>query len=307
MEINYELIIKYLTSNKQIKLNDNKFITQKNLFNYCNTFPEPFNTILSEKYYRCGVTIFDNDNNNISFWSSLLTLLEPNYYSNINNDELILIHVFKNNLLDKYKKSQLFVKTLEKEDIKERMRIEPDCYLLQYIVDILNINIIIFDFNDTKIYSLYNNVGMNPFKYILLFAKYKSYWEPIMTVKTKGVIKRLFNVNDIIIKKLLYNNKIEYYDSEILKKTFNIMNIDDIIKYEKNKLSKIIDEVTVVEPVINKIETDNIFIINNKKDYNVTTLNKKKMIELYDICNQLNISYKKKIKKTDLINIILNF
>jgi hypothetical protein len=303
MEINYDLIIKYLASNKQIKFNDNKFITQKNIFNYSNTFPDPFNILLSEKFYRYGVTIYDNDNNNISFWSSLLTLLEPDYNSNIHSDELIFIHIFKNNLLDKYKKSSLSIKTLEKEDIRERMRIEPDCYLLQYIVDILNINIIIFDFNDVKIYALYNNENMNPFRYVLLFAKYNSYWEPIMNLKSKGLIKRLFNINEIIIKKLLYTSTIQYFNNDIIKKTFSIASIDDIVKQEKNKISKLINEISS-----NKELNNDIFIKPPENDniYNKTILNKKKMDELHKICDELNITYHKKIKKNDLINTILN-
>jgi hypothetical protein len=63
MEINYDLIIKYL-----VKKTSNEFTTQKNLFNYSINFPQKFKDIFGEKFYRFGVTVNDKDNNNISFW-----------------------------------------------------------------------------------------------------------------------------------------------------------------------------------------------------------------------------------------------
>ena len=85
-----------------------------------------------------------------------------------------------------------------------------------------------------------------------------------------------------------------------------------------NKISKLIneipsDKVLPEQPIeLNNDET-NIFIkplvIDNNLNnniYNKTILTKKKMDELHKICDELNITYHKKIKKNDLINIILN-
>jgi len=62
MEINYELIIKYLTKKDSSK---NNFITQKNIYSYSTNFPDKFKEYLTDKYYRYGITVYDNENNNI--------------------------------------------------------------------------------------------------------------------------------------------------------------------------------------------------------------------------------------------------
>jgi hypothetical protein len=99
MEIDYNIIIKYL-SKKQVKKEVN-FITQKNIFNYSINFPDKFKELLNDKFYRYGITINDNDNNNISFWSSLLTLIDKNFMIPYDNDELILINQFKTQIIEK--------------------------------------------------------------------------------------------------------------------------------------------------------------------------------------------------------------
>jgi hypothetical protein len=243
MEITYELIIKFLVnrnSNKETNSKSNNFITQKNIFNYSINFPNKFKEILTDKFYRYGVTINDNENNNISFWSSILTLIDKNFIIPYSLDELELINQFKTQLIEKYSKSKLstFLKKLEKNDLRERFKVDQDIYTLQYLVDILDINILIFDWETLNIYTVYHKNILNPWKKTILLAKYKKYWEPILMIKIKGETERLFDYNNSTIKKILTTTKlVSYFEGEKINKEF-ILNDDIffIIQQEKSKL-----------------------------------------------------------------------
>jgi hypothetical protein len=93
--------------NDDIKPENKEFITQTNIFNYSKTFPDIFKNLLSDKFYRYGITIYDNNNYNISFWSSLLTLIDNNFLIPFNNNEISIINDFKFQLVEKYKRSIL--------------------------------------------------------------------------------------------------------------------------------------------------------------------------------------------------------
>ena len=96
MEITYETIIKYLgnkTPKKEVS-EKQSFITQKNIFTYANTFPEKFATLLTDKFYRLGTTVYDDKKNNISFWSSLLTLIDKEFILQPDKDMITSINIF---------------------------------------------------------------------------------------------------------------------------------------------------------------------------------------------------------------------
>jgi hypothetical protein len=317
MEINYELIIKYLCkkphTSSTIKPDESTFTTQKNIFNYSTNFPDKFKNILQGKFYRYGVTTCDHDSNNISFWTSLLTIIDKNFVIPYMSDELSLVNNFKNQLVDKYSKSKLssFLKSLDKNDLRERFKLEPDIYVLQFIVDVLDINILIFNFEDLNINAVYHKDIMNPWKQTILLSKYKNIWEPIMLVRTKGHIERLFDYNDQFLKKMLQiDDLVKYYDGDNIKKKFiSTTNIDDIVSVEKQKL-KIIDTKIVID--------ENIFIehdlpnelpiiqeIVETKKLNKTTLNKMKLAELQTKASELKLQSNAKMTKSMLIELIL--
>lgn len=327
MDINYDTIIKYLCKevNKNVLIDNTKlvtsnnnqpfqFITQKNLLTYSKNFPTKFKDYLNDNFYRYGITIYDNENNNISFWSSLLTLLDKQFIIPYANDEISTINKIKGQFIEKYDKAILSpaLKGFDKNDLKERFKLEPDCYILQYIIDILEINFLIFDFDTIDILTLYCTDIMNPWKQTLIFAKHKNFWEPIMATKAKGINKRYFDANDNNIKKLLTND-IKYYEEKQLNKTTNIQNnILDIIIAEKNIRHKFtINENLLLNESDSQEKSDdkNIFIkedINEKiKLLNKTKLNKMKVKELYDLTEELKLNLKKKSTKQDMINNIL--
>ena len=284
MEINYDLIIKYL-SGKNIKDDIETFTTQKNIYNYSITWPDQFKNLFTDKFYRYGVTPYDNENNNISFWSSIVTLLYDEFLISYTEDEITIINNFKAQILDKYNSKNLssFIKKLDKNDFRERFKLCSDNNVLQYIVDILNINFLIFDFKDITIKAIYPDEIMNPWKSILILSKHDNLWEPIMLNNSKGNTQRLFDNNNLIIKKILLSNDLIKYYSE--DKIFNISSdINFIIEIENSKINNV--------------------VISDK--YDIKKLKKMKLVELTDISKELNIIVSdKKPTKEILINLII--
>ena len=266
-EITYDIILQYLTKKK------NSFITDKHNCN--NNFNNKFSSILTSEYYRYGINIYDNKKNNISFWSSLLILLKENYLINI--DDFSLITEYKNNLIENYnKKISSFLKKYEKNDFREYLKLNPDIIIIQYVVDILNINIIIFDFNENteeNIYTVYKTDIMNPELDTILLANRETVWEPIMNKD-----KKKFNYNDNIIKNIL-NQKVEYYSSENINKKFLLS-----LNNEKKK---------------DNISNNDIHNISRNK------FERKKKVELIKILESNNISFPNKNTNKQLIDLII--
>jgi hypothetical protein len=285
MEINYELIIKYLVGKKTIEKIDNIFTTQKNIYTYSTSWPDNFKQLFTDKFYRYGISLYDNENNNISFWASLITLLYDEFLISYIEDELTIINNFRLQLIDKYNHAKLsaFIKKLDKNDFRERFKLNPDNDVLQYIVDILNINLLILDFKDNIIRTVYPDDIMNPWKQTLLLSRYNSFWEPIMLVNSKGEIQRLFDYNNVIIKKILYTNGLVIYNSP--DKVFSITGeINYIIDHENSKLNNV--------------------SISTK--YDIKKLNKMKLDELLALTKELQITIDiKKPTKALLINLII--
>lgn len=282
--ITYDLILKYLK-------NDN-IVTDKNTFNYNLNFD-----FFPTTFFRYGITKFTNINTipiqyNISFWSSFLTLYDNNFMIPYELDENTIIDNFKNYLLDNYSKKKLsnIIQKLSKNDIRERFKLEPDIDILQYIVNILDINIIVFIFTDNNIKNI--NVLYNTFlnfnKNTFLLFKYNNIWEPIMENKNNELIK-IFNKSNNIIDIILKNkNMISYYN-----------NIKEVIY---NDIAK-----DIINNIITKNNTDNTQDILKPIKYNKTTLNKLKISEINEIIKSLNIDIKDiKPIKSNLIDLIIN-
>jgi hypothetical protein len=256
-------------------------------------FPDKFK-FLSTNFYKCGVTIYDNKNNNISFWTSFLTLIDDKYNVNIDKDELSIIGEFKNNIL-------MNKKTIDPFIIRDKINKEPDEFVLQFIIDIMDINFIIFDFKTTNINVLYHKKEMNPLKNIFMFAKYDNFWEPILLKNNNNSIDRIFNYSNNDIKNILIQPDIKYFGST---KEVNInTNIDKIIKNEKYKLckNKSNENIFVKEEIIN-----NIIVDNKYSDFNKTKLTKMKNSELINIINELKLEMPPKVLKATMVEIILN-
>ena len=333
MEINYETIISYLSKNNSKNINTIPFITQKNINTYVKPlvstshdetssvidFPVVFKNILTENFFRYGITVYDSENNNISFWSAIITLLDKQYIFPLSytHTEFEIINQFKTQLIDLYNPKLLcdYIKQYDKNDIKERFKLNPDFIVIQYIVEVLDINIIIFDFITETIKAVYPQDIMNPWKQTVLLANYNLFWEPIMCKKSKGSIIRLFDYNNQVFKKII-NSNISYLNDTIIKKKFQfINNIQTLITNEECilKQKKLIKDskLDIVElaHVSETRATDELFIklddISNTK-LTKAKLTKMKLEELNNLSKKFNITItKQNPTKAFLIELIL--
>ena len=229
MEISYDIIIKYLSPQLDV------FIYKPTIQNTLSYNFPPYILSYLKKYNRYGVNIYDNNNNNISFWTSLLTVLNDNFNISIDNNEIALINTFKNDLIDKYSKSKLYFK-VDKSDIREQLKLVPNINILQYISDILNYTFLICDIKDDKFYIVYNSTYLNSKHNIIILSKHDNLWEPIMNNN-----KKIFNYDDIIH---LLNDNILYYDNiKITKLNFEDVSIEKInkTKLTKMKINEVIE------------------------------------------------------------------
>lgn len=282
MEINYNLIIKHLCNKpKQV----NAFITKKNIYMYSKSFPEVFQNYVIDKMFRFGITVYDNENNNISFWSSLLTLLDEKFIVPYDNDEWQTILLFKSQLLEIYPKHY----SVDKDDIKARIKLEADATIVQYVCDVMDINMIIYNFKDNNMLTLYKGSEMNLWKPTFLFAKCGEYWEPIMIETSNENNKRNISYNDAILKKIAISNSLLSTYDNIKEYKYND-NISNILDKEKKKLcSNIFIKVEEIED-----------------EYSLVKLNKLTKDKLFDICSKLEITVKsKKTVKQDIIDLII--
>lgn len=273
MEINYDMILKFLNKKEQ-------FTNKKNLIKFSEEFPNNFKELFGDKFYRIGVTQTLNDLN-ISFFSSFMSLFTEEYITLLENEELIHITF----LLEELSK---FTNDLNlKKKIKDK---DSSIHIMDLLVNKFQINFLIFDFVDNQIYTVYPSEIMNPWKPFFLFAKYNKNWEPI-----RNNDKKMFSYNDNLIKKIINHQSIEikYYESSIIKKDYFLLdNINEIIKNEFK--SNIID--------IEVSEED-----EEKVIYDPVKLNKMTKDEIMAYMKTLNIKVtNKKTTKKDLIEMIIS-
>lgn len=283
MEINYDIILKYLCENK------NQFSNKLNITQNSNKF-QKFKKFFTNSFFRYGIQIHDKNNNNISFWTSLLFCLDKDYLSKseeqINNN----INSIKKRIINSYKN-----KLYKKNDITQIISDTSNSLFLDLITDFFKLNVIIFDFENENISIAYYGDYFNQWRMTIYLANYKDFWEPIIENN-----KKFFNITDDcdnILKKILLEN-INYYNLNIKSFTIND-NFDYILKNEN--LNTDID-IDFVENNVNET-----FISSNTliKNLSVNKLKKMKKNDIIKLFDDLSIDIKiERIKKNDLINIL---
>jgi len=275
MEINYNLIIKYLVTNKTL------FSSKKHMLVYSDLFPETFKNILQNKFYRYGVNQYN------SFYSTILTLLNKHFITNNNDEEIIEINKFKKSLsktLNNYELSSYLVNIIDKKTVLNKV----DEFHIQIISDILSINFIIFNFKNETINVIYTDDLCDPYKPTLLIANYEDFYEPIICETDN---KKIFSCNDLIVKKLYYSN-ITIYPS--LNKSFKIKDLlndfeveqvqnndNEVFTKEENQTNLLITEPEYTQAKLNKmVKKDLEKILDNKKIKYLSKMLKKDLIEL---------------------------
>ena len=274
MEINYATIIDYLNPESNIgntihgiESTQSDSIKTKNIISNLDFLDSSIFKILQKdnKFHKLGVTNkmnFDNNIINVSFFSSILSLIDENYVVLDEHEEKSYIRNFITKIKEEIVKSSFkfelkykFPKTVLMDRILD-LKFE-DTIIYQVIVQILDINLIIFsdlNKNEKGFKTLFPEFTMNPWKPTLLMFKNGNSFEPIMSER-----KKLFSFSDSFIKELFTTNfsSIEYLNSKFLDKEFSInddfnQTLDEFI-LESNS---IIDESKMNNEKVNKITVD---------------------------------------------------
>ena len=323
MELSYDKIIEYLCNNTKNK--SYSFCNKKNIMTTIDSFPETFSEYLINtnkvKFYKYGITIYNNNQENISFWSSLYTLIDKNYITSDNTEEMEYIEKKKKEIIDKIKKISFEFKfKFSKQILLDRIDslMVDDGILLQVLTQIFEINFIIFDFKDIDIKTVYSGKELDPWRPTILFAKYEQFWEPIFSDK------KLYSINDIFIKKIITSDKFKLYNNIFDKKLKIITSIKELNIYnnletdnidvndlDDNNIKVITNIVNNTSDNISEVDTVDMFINPSdqikKLNLNKSKLNKMKKDEIFKIIEDLKIPINKSITKVVMIESILNY
>lgn len=273
MEISYKTILEYLSPETTCK---NNYPANKGDMVSSNFFPNKFKLLFQDEnnFFRYGIY----NKKNMSFFSSLLTLLDDKFLT-FDDEEVFnycekFIHEIRTKIFEKGFKFE-FKNKFSKDILRDRadsLKLD-DGILIQLIVQILSINIVIFNFEDEKIYTLFEGDFMDPWKNTLLLALKDNIWEPIFSDKKK------FSFNDSFLKNILTQNEILYFNEENFNKSYSLLdrpieNIND----NKNFFNKIIESDS---------EEDHLQTIKNMK-LNKTKIRNMKREDIYDILSKVN-------------------
>ena len=257
MEINSDLIIKYLVTKKTT------FASKKHILVYSDLFPEKFKDFFQNKFYRYGINQTD------SFYVSLLTLLNKHFITSTHDDEKYEVNQFKKSINEYDIHEHLLGKI--NTNIMDKNHVQ----LLSYILDI---NFLIFDFKNEDInviFPLQETEECNPYKPTLLIANYEEFYEPIINEVDN---KKIFSFNDQIIKKIYHfiqsNKNIKLKD--------NISNIINEFNPKKNDNQTFIKINEYDSNKLLKLTKKDLQVILDKKNIkvNITKMLKKDIVDL---------------------------
>ena len=296
MDISYKTILEILYTGNN---SDNSFPSKKSIMISSDTFPKKFSELFSssDKISRFGVSTENKDNKNISFFTSILSLLNTKFISEDRYEELNSVNNFIESIKDKVKdkkfKFELDLK-FAKQIILDRINSLnfEDGILIQVISQILDVNFLILDFKDEKLYTIFNGDFLNPWKATLLLGKKESNWEPILSDK------KLFSYNDNFLKDILSKNEVNYYNDNFLEKSFTLLdNINEIENCNLSYESSEEDCDNFINP-ISELKSMNL---------NKTKLKNMKKDDLIEIVTKLNLNISASINKNNMIDKILPY
>lgn len=226
MSITYETIIKVLCEKNII------FSNNINIMKYADEF-EIFNNIFDNTFYKYGVYKYDNNNIDISLWTSILFLIHDNYY------------------------------LLTKEDVINNSLVLKDSNKnINDLVKNININIIIFDFLNNKIIPYYNEY-FNPYKSTLFIAKYNEEYEPIACNDTKYFGYNFPKIS--IFKKIIF----EEIDNIIINDSLNDI-VKEFNKEDDLFISQSNIQQNLTRSKINKMKKDELISLLNDLNIEIT-------------------------------------
>jgi len=289
MDLNYATIIKYLSENK----NGIDFPIKKNIMRYSNYFENSFSNILSDDFYMYGIQVYDNSQNNISLWSSILYLVENKFLLMDKDQQISFVSLIKKQFIEFIKKNyKNFINKMKfsrnfSMDILIKNEYNP--ILLELISFCLDLNIIILNFETYKINIVNSQDIFNPWKSTIILGKNKEFWQPICNKNSK-----IFNYSNTNLKNIL-NMEVIYFENEYLDRDFTLVdNLNEL--YDENRYNKKED---------NSDSDSNSMFIKKSINLNKTKLNKMKKQEIINLIEEYNYNIDIKQNKKYLINQIL--
>ena len=250
----------------------NNFSNQPNIILESSKFTY-FNDIFDVNFYRYGVV----SNNNASLQNNVSN-------NNVSNNNASL----QNNV--SLQNSIMYCLDVKNIDLKISLAELSNC---------ININIIIFDFTNGKIYSTYYGDFFNPWRPTIFLANYKDWWEPIVTkdIKIFSFAIKSTNIINIFKNKILSKNIFKYLTEIKITINDNFMEILEIEKLLNNTSVK-------HSSLITDLSNNDTFI--NSNNFSKTKLEKMKKDELLQILINMNLNIKltKKLTKKDYISLI---
>ena len=208
-QITYQMIIDYLSPHKIVKNNEgtSNFPTKENIVINVSDFPKKIKRFFNKNYFRYGVLSYDDDHNNISLYSSILTCLDSSFITMNKDNKLSYINSFKKKLKNDFINNKLFKKynysdySISEKILLSEMSDKISISVVQSLIDYLSVNIVIFNFDNQKRYLIHSREVYNVYYPTLILGFSNDYYEPIFTNK-----KKTFTYNDKIIRKILKNN-----------------------------------------------------------------------------------------------------
>jgi hypothetical protein len=247
-QITYQMIMDYLSPNKVVKneLGISSFPTKENIVINVSDFPKKIKRFFNKNFFRYGVLTYDDDHNNISLYTSMLTCLDSSFLTMNKDNKISYINAFKRKVKNDFYNKKLFKKFkysecgVSEKILMSEMSDKVSMMVIQALVDYLSINLIIFNFDDQKRYLIHSREAYNVYYPTVILGFSNDYYEPIFTNKKKS-----YTYNDKIIKKILKN--------EIKKMTFNGLEdfstnkdvnsiIQDIVEMNKSSFDTINSE-----------------------------------------------------------------
>ena len=307
MDINYKTIIEFLCTNANNGSSENNnFSTKKNIMVSSDNFPKYISENFEgdkSTFYRYGITRYNNNQENVSFLTSLLTLLDKQFISLDKDEELSYLNFFMKQIREevlkpnfKFELSSKFSKDILIDRI-EKLKFN-DGILCQLLIQILDVNLLIMDFKSEQINCLFNGDFLNPWKVTLLLAKNEDNWEPIFSDKKQ------YSFNDDFLKIILTCKEVIYFKEDFLNKSYSLLDsIEQIESFNVN------DEIINNESENSDIEDT--FINQNdivkEMGLNKTKLKNMKKDEIHEILLQLNVNVDKSLVKSKMIDELLPY
>lgn len=277
--ITYEKIIQYLSPEKKNNVN---FPNKPNLIVYFDEFPNIIKQYFNKNFFRYGVRTHNKDGDNISFWYSVLSILDKYFLTFDKDEQDRKVEYIKQHLYDELHKSGNYHKYeynltgLTKSTILEKIKDKVTNLSIQVFCDFFKVNILCINFDDGQKYVYYYGKIFNVYYPCIILSYYNDYYEPILY----GKDKKYFTYNDKILEKLIVGVKV----SSIASSQKELIIENDVVNIVNDMFKDEIEVNVESEEIEQKIDLDKYQNLTESK------LNKKRKDELLDIAKDLQLN-----------------